>query len=75
MKEDIFTHYADMPTTIRSFVVCNNDMSFTIIINAKIGRCQQLSAYQHELNHIRNGDYSKGGSVDVIELYSHNIEA
>lgn len=71
MKENIFTHYVDMPTTIRSFVVCNADMSFTIIINSKIGRFQQLSAYQHELSHIRNGDYYKGGSVDVIEANSH----
>ncbi len=74
MKENIFTHYVDMPTTIRSFVVCNADMSFTIIINSKIGRFQQLSAYQHELSHIRNGDYNKNGSVDIIELYAHSIE-
>ncbi len=71
MNENIFTHYADMPTTIRSFVVYNADMSFTIIINSKIGRHQQLQAYQHELNHIRNGDYSKGCSVDIIESNAH----
>lgn len=71
MNESIFTHYIDMSTTIRSFVVYNEDMSFTIIINSKIGKHQQLLAYQHELSHIQNGDFNKCGSVDVIELNAH----
>ena len=74
MNENIFTHYADMPTTIKSFVVYNEDMSFTIIINSKIGKHQQLLAYQHEISHIRNGDYYKGGSVDAIESYAHRYK-
>lgn len=73
MDNGIFTYYADMPTTIRSFVVSNKDMSFTIMINAKIGRDQQLIAYRHELDHIRNGDYDKNNSVDSIELSAHGI--
>lgn len=71
MEEGIFTYYADMPTTIRSFVVSNEDMSFTIIINAKIGRNQQIRAYKHEIDHIRNGDYDKQASADLIELFAH----
>lgn len=72
MDENIFTHYVDMPTTIRSFAVYNEDMSFTIIINSKIGKHQQLLAYQHEINHIRNGDFNKGGLIDVIESNAHS---
>lgn len=71
MGEEIFTYYVDMPTTIRSFVVSNNDMSFTILINAKLGRSQQLIAYKHELEHIKNGDYDKHCSADSIELAAH----
>ncbi len=59
MEDDIFTYYTDMPATIRSFVVSNNDTNFTIILNAKLGREQQLKAYLHEMDHIRNGDYEK----------------
>lgn len=73
MEEEIFTYYADMPTTIRSFVVSNNDMSFTIMINAKIGKEQQLMAYEHEINHIKNGDYDKHYSIDLIELVAHKM--
>ena len=71
MENEIFTYYANMPTTIHSFVISNNDMSFTIMINARISSEQQLRAYKHELNHIKNGDYDKSCSADLIELYAH----
>ncbi len=71
MENGIYTYYLDMPTTIKSFVVSNNDMTFTVIINAKIGRDQQLKAYQHELSHIKNGDYDKKTTADLIELAAH----
>ena len=71
MEDGIYTYYVDMPTTIRSFVVSNKDTTFSIIINAKIGRDQQLRAYRHELNHIKNGDYDKKCSIDLIELAAH----
>ena len=73
MEETIFTYYVDLPTTILSFVVSNNDMSFTIILNAKLGREQQLKAYLHEMDHIRNGDYDKKCSVNLIETAAHGI--
>lgn len=71
MEEEIFTYYVNMPTTIRSFVVSNNDMSFTIIINSKMGSNQQLMAYKHEIDHIKNGDYDRHYSADLIELFAH----
>lgn len=71
MEEGIFTYYINMPTTIRSFVVSNNDMSFTIMINARLGSDQQLAAYMHEIYHIKNGDYDKHCSADLIELFAH----
>ncbi|WP_300773321.1 hypothetical protein [uncultured Acetatifactor sp.] len=74
MEDDIYTYYVDLPCTIRSFVVSNADMTFTIILNAKIGRDQQLQAYRHEINHIRNGDYDKKSSVDLVELAAHEIQ-
>lgn len=71
MEDEIYTYYVNMPTTIRSFVISNNDMSFTIMINARISSEQQLRAYKHELSHIQNGDYDKCCSVDLIEFYAH----
>lgn len=73
MQNEIFTYYVDMPATIRSFVVSNNDMSFTVIINSRIGYEQQLIAYKHEVDHIINGDFDKKVSIDLIELAAHRI--
>ncbi len=74
MEDGIYTYFADMPTTIRSFVISNNDMSFTIILNARIASNQQLIAYKHEIDHIRNGDYDKKCSVDLIEFAAHQAQ-
>jgi len=71
MNDQIYTYCVDMPTTIKSFVVSNIDFSFTIIINSRIGCEQQLKAYNHEMEHIKNGDYDKHCSVDLIELQAH----
>ena len=73
MEETIFTYYVDLPTTIRSFVVSKYDMSLKIILNAKLGREQLLKAYLHEMDHIRNGDYDKKCSVNLIETAAHGI--
>lgn len=73
MEDGIFTYYVDMPSTIRSFVVENNDMSFSIIINSRIGKEQQLIAYKHEIEHIKNGDFDKRSSAESIEIIAHSL--
>ncbi len=73
MDDEIYTYYIDMPTTVRSFVVSNDDMCFTIMINARMGSDQQMIAYMHEIEHIKSGDYDKHCSVDLIELAAHRI--
>lgn len=71
IKLDINTIYYTMPTTIRSFVVANPDSSFTIVLNSNLSRERNLISYQHELEHILNGDYDKQCDVDIIELNAH----
>ncbi|MGL5436823.1 MAG: ImmA/IrrE family metallo-endopeptidase [Lachnospiraceae bacterium] len=70
--EDINVQYADMPTTIRAYTAVNNDMSYTIVINSKLNNEQQLLSYQHEINHIINGDYEKRCGIDFIEITAHS---
>lgn len=70
--DDINVLYADMPTTIRSYVVNNKDMSYTIILNSRLSHEQNVVSYQHELNHIFNGDYDKKCNVDMIEVNAHS---
>lgn len=68
--EDITTTIVDLPTTIRSYVIAL-DSVFCIVINAKLSYEAQLKAYQHELNHIINGDFDKKGDVGLIEINAH----
>lgn len=52
-------------------VVKNEDDSFTILINARLSRCQQLKAYRHALKHIKNSDFYKE-DVQEIEKEAHD---
>lgn len=64
--------YADMPTTIRSYVVANLDGSYTVILNSKLSHEQNIISYNHEVDHILNGDYEKKcNNVDIIEFNAH----
>ena len=67
----INTIYYNMPTAIRSYVVANMDDSYTIMLNSRLSREQNLRSYQHEIEHILNGDYEKKCDVDIIEINAH----
>lgn len=67
--------YCDLPTTVRSFVRPNHDGTYTIVINARLSNDIRLEAYNHELEHIKNGDfdYDINSDVDQIELQAHGL--
>lgn len=69
--DDINTIYSDMPAAIRSYVIYNRDMSYTIVLNSRLSHEQNLRSYAHELAHIKNGDYDRKCSVDMIEITAH----
>lgn len=71
--ENVFVKLIELPNTIRSFVVLNKDQSYTIVLNSKLSHEQNLISYQHEIEHIKNGDYEKKYSVDMIELFAHDV--
>lgn len=70
---DIFEKLMDLPTTISALTVRDSAGDFTIWINAKLSRGQQEEACGHELKHIRNGDFDRTGSADLIEIYAHEL--
>lgn len=75
MTNDIFLQYADMPTTVKSFVRANPDGSYTIVINARLSVDSRQERYKHELRHIKDGDFDYGNetSVQEIELRTHDL--
>lgn len=71
MTLDVNTVFANMPSTIKAYTVANADMSYTIVLNARLNYESQLLAYHHEMKHIENADYDKKCSADLIEYYAH----
>lgn len=70
--DEIIAKFADMPTTIHSFVVSNDDMSYTVVLNSRLSREQNVISMAHEMKHICNGDYEKKCSVGIIEMIAHH---
>lgn len=63
-----------MPPRIKSFVLPDNFGNYTIVLNSKLTREQNLKSMQHEIEHIERGDYDSIHNVDVLEFYRHNIK-
>jgi hypothetical protein len=68
---DVNVIFVDMPVSIPGFVKANSDTTYTIILNARHTQERRLVAYQHEMEHIINGDYDKKCDADIIEFYAH----
>lgn len=71
---NINTICLDMPSRIRSYVVKNPDGSYTIVLNSRLTRENNIIAFHHELQHILNGDYEKNLTADEIELQTHDLD-
>ena len=73
MTLDVNVVLADLPGTISAYTVANPDFSYTVVLNSRLNYERQQKAYRHELNHIKNGDYDRRCSVDLIECYAHAL--
>ncbi len=58
----------DMPTN--EAVTVNEDGSYTIFINARLNREQQIKSYYHAMKHITGEDFEKA-NVQEIEALAH----
>lgn len=56
----------ELPARVKAFTV-KNDGDYFVVVNSILSRSQQLREINHELNHIKNGDYSSELSADSIE--------
>ena len=56
----------ELPARVKAFTV-KNDGDYFIVVNSILSRSQQLKEIDHELNHIKNGDYFSELPADSIE--------
>lgn len=61
----------DLPTTVRGFCIESPDGFYTIVLNARLNREQNVKSYEHELEHIRRDDFHADEDIDQIELRAH----
>ena len=73
MTLDVNVVLADLPGTISAYTVANPDFSYTVVLNSRLNYERQQKAYQHEINHITNGDYDRKCSADLLECYAHAL--
>ena len=72
--DDINVQIIDMDTAMAERVTLNTDGSYTIFLNARLNHEQQVSAYEHALEHINNHDFEKH-DVQQIEFEAHHLQA
>lgn len=70
---EFFIRYMDMPCTVKAFVVEDNGF-YNIFVNSRLNFEQNLKSIQHELSHIKNGDFSACKGIDFIEKIRHGIK-
>ena len=74
--EHITVVFMDMEHGVKGDTVRSRpDGTFTVYINTQYDSETQRKAFAHELDHIRNGDFDKHGSVQVIEAEAHDLGA
>ena len=75
MDDNIYVYLVDkIPGDQHSMVTpCNN--GYTILIDARLSCDERLRRYEHELQHIKNGDFDVDNIKDVqeIEATAHGI--
>ena len=70
--DNINVIYMNMPCKIKGFAVYNTAEDFyTIVLNSRHSISQNQKTYQHELTHIKNGDFYSDANINLIENYSH----
>ena len=73
MNEYINVQFFQFPSGIHGASTANEDNGFTIFIDPRDTYEKQLEAYNHEMEHIRNGDFDSvcDKTARKVELGAH----
>lgn len=71
MTKDVNVFLMDFPNTKeKEMITENTDGTYSVFINSRMAYNQQLSAYQHALEHIKKNDF-QNDDVQRIEAVAH----
>lgn len=63
----IYIYHVDMPYSVTSNVVENEDGTYTIYINSRLSYEKQREGYEHEIRHILRNDLEYVQDVQQVE--------
>ena len=66
---DYFIRYMKLPPKIWAFIMPNDDGTFSIYLDPRRSREQQIEDYLHELKHILDDDFYNGLPIYICEDY------
>ena len=64
---DYFLRYMELPSKIYALVMENEDGTFTMILDPRRSREQQIDDYEHELWHIIRDDLYSCKPIEEVE--------
>jgi len=65
--ENVFIRLMNLPVKVHGFTVLDNDSNYNVYINSLYSYEEAQKTLNHELNHIKNGDFYFSENVYEIE--------
>lgn len=62
---DYFVYFQPMHGSIGGYITPNPDGTFSVYLNERLSREQNMKTMRHEFQHIQNNDFAK---TDVVEI-------
>ena len=72
MVDNYMTVYENLPHKIAAFIMYHaGDDFYTIVLNSRNGYERNMQAFEHEMKHIINNDFSGYREVGLLETARH----
>lgn len=69
---NIILVYVELKPSQTAVLRCNDDGTYTILINTNKPRDQQIKGVLHEIAHIKNDDFYSDMQAGLLENMAHN---
>lgn len=69
---DIFVKLIDLPCSVRGFTK-KHARGYTVVLNSRMTREQNIVTYKHELKHITEGHLDREINVQEVECELHGV--
>ena len=70
---DYFVRLVELPAAVEGVTVPNDDGSFDIYLNSRMGEERRRAKLEHELEHIRRDHFYRAGSVAMKEAEAGGV--